>query len=265
MGLSARRGCAMSNPWFRFYAEFAGDPVVQSLAFEDQRHFVVLLCLKCNGTLDRPMDPKVRDRIICRGIGLDPVAAAEARRRLEEVGLIDESWQPSGWNNRQFVSDNSTPRVAKHRKNKASGNVSETLRERFGNAPDTDTDTDTDKGTSYPSSKDGEAPSSRHVPQCPHRKIIALYHEILPELPGIVVSLWGASKDAEALKSRWGEDKRHQDLDFWRRFFSTVRQSDRWMGNNNIDWRADLRWLVKRANFIKVVERMANLRRAANG
>lgn len=141
----AERCFAMSNPWFRFYAEFAGDPVVQSLAFEDQRHFVVLLCLKCNGTLDRPMDPKVRDRIVCRGIGLDPVAAAEAKRRLEEVGLIDKNWQPSGWNTRQYISDNSTPRVSKHRKTKKTGNVASAFQKRSCNAPDTDTDTDTDK------------------------------------------------------------------------------------------------------------------------
>ena len=134
----------MSNPWFRFYAEFSGNPVIQSLDFGDQRHFVVLLCLKCNGTLDRPMDPKVRDRIICRGIGLDPMTAVEAKRRLMEVGLIDENWQPSGWSVRQFVSDNSSERVAKHRKNKKTGNVTSSLQKRHGNAPDTDTDTDTD-------------------------------------------------------------------------------------------------------------------------
>jgi hypothetical protein len=127
------------------YAEFAGDPIVQSLAFEDQRHFVVLLCLKCNGTLDRDIARPTRDRIICRGLGLDPVSAAEAQRRLVEVGLIDKNWQPLGWNERQFVSDVSTKRVRKHRKNKETGNVSTPLPKRKRNAPDTDTDTDTEK------------------------------------------------------------------------------------------------------------------------
>lgn len=132
----------MSNPWFRFYCEFAGDAVVQSLGFDDQRHYVILLCLKCDGTLDRKMDPKVRDRIICRGLGLDPVTANEAKRRLMEVRMIDENWQPCGWNKRQYVSDISTNRVRKHRKTKETGNVPETLQKRFGNGPDTDTDTD---------------------------------------------------------------------------------------------------------------------------
>jgi len=138
----------MSNPWFRLYAEFAGDPVIQSLAFEDQRHFVVLMCLKCDGVLDRPIAAKARDRIIFRGLGLDPVAASEVKRRLSEVGLIDSNWQPSGWNKRQFVSDVSTARVRKSRRKslteEETGNVPETFQKRFGNAPDTDTDTDTD-------------------------------------------------------------------------------------------------------------------------
>lgn len=132
----------MSMPWFRLYAEFASDPVVQSLAFEDQRHFVVVLCLKCNGTLDRPMDERVRDRIIYRGLGLDPKTAEEAKRRLLEVGVIDEDWQPMGWEKRQFASDNSTQRVRNHRKNKEAGNVTETPAGCSGNGPDTDTDTD---------------------------------------------------------------------------------------------------------------------------
>ena len=84
----------MSLPWFRLYAEFSGDPVIQSLAFEDQRHFVVLLCLKCSGLLDRGMPSTRRELIVVRGLGLDPVSGAEAKRRLMEVNLIDKNSQP---------------------------------------------------------------------------------------------------------------------------------------------------------------------------
>lgn len=98
------------------YAEFAGDPVIQSLAFEDQRHYVVLLCLKCNGTLDRAVTAELRDRIVLRGLGLDPVSGSEAKRRLMEVGLIEPDWQPRGWDKRQYRSDLSTERVRQFRK-----------------------------------------------------------------------------------------------------------------------------------------------------
>lgn len=138
----------MSNPWFRLYAEFAGDPVAQSLAFEDQRHYLILLCLKCAGTLDRDLPPSRRDSIIARGLGLDSASAVEARRRLMEVGFVDKNWQPTAWDKRQFVSDVSTERVRKFRKDKETGNVTETNGNGFGNAPDTEqnrTDTETEQ------------------------------------------------------------------------------------------------------------------------
>jgi hypothetical protein len=116
-----------SLPWFRFYSEFAGDPVMQSLAFEDQRHFVMVLCLKCNGTLDRDLPAARRDIIICRGLGLDPATAAEVKRRLQEVDLIDKNWQPRSWDKRQYASDVSTKRVRKYRKDKDTGNVTPPL------------------------------------------------------------------------------------------------------------------------------------------
>jgi hypothetical protein len=119
----------MSLPWFRMYAEAAGDPVLQSLAFDDQRHYFILLCLKCGGTLDRDVAEEHRERIIARGLGLDAVTASEVKRRLLEVSLVDQNWQPLGWDKRQYNSDISTDRVRKYRNNKESGNVSETENE----------------------------------------------------------------------------------------------------------------------------------------
>lgn len=92
--------------WFRMYAEFATDPEVQLLAFEDQRHFVMALCMKALGVLDKAHpNPEKRERILAAYLGLDPVAAGEAKRRLLEAGLIDADWQPVNWEKRQFRSD----------------------------------------------------------------------------------------------------------------------------------------------------------------
>ncbi len=109
-----------SLPWFRLYHEFAADPCIQSLAFEDQRHYIVILCLKCAGTLDKELEHSVRERIILSGLGLDTVKAMEVKRRLAEVGLIDASWQPKGWDKRQFKSDfdaTANERQRRHRAN----------------------------------------------------------------------------------------------------------------------------------------------------
>lgn len=116
--------------WFRMYGEFVSDPKVQLLAFEDQRHFVALLCLKCNGTLDSDAPSQAfRDRMIAKALGLSPDAALEAKRRLIEVGVVTDDWQPVKWSERQFESDSSTSRVRKFRE-KRSGNVSVTPQNR---------------------------------------------------------------------------------------------------------------------------------------
>ena len=39
----------MANPWFRVYAEFATDPKVQMMSEADQRRYLMVLCLRCNG------------------------------------------------------------------------------------------------------------------------------------------------------------------------------------------------------------------------
>jgi hypothetical protein len=125
--------------WFRMYAEFATDPDIQSLAFEDQRHYIVVLCLKCSGTLDKEYPSADRRyAVIRRTLGLDSTAIDECKRRLMEAGLIDCHWQPMAWDKRQFLSDSSTERVREFRKRQ--GNVSETPSE-----TDTESETETEK------------------------------------------------------------------------------------------------------------------------
>lgn len=132
----------MSNPWYRLYNEFATDPMIQSLSFEDQRHFVVLMCLKNDGVIDRKITKANKERIICKGLGLTPEEAEAVKKTLIEFDLIDEKWQIKTWNKRQFKSDHSTERSRKSRKNKETCNGSATETQQHCNAPDTDTDTD---------------------------------------------------------------------------------------------------------------------------
>lgn len=126
----------------------------------------------------------------------------------------------------------------------------------------TSTSTSVEVGTNVPMSESPSGDSDRRVvggnPPCPHSEIIALYHETLPELSAIAVSRWPESKDAKALQARWREDGRHQSLDFWGRFFATVRTNPHWMGQGPSGWSANLRWLVKRDNFAKVIDRMVD-------
>lgn len=124
-------GGPVSRPWFRMYSEFVSDPKVQLLAFEDQRHFVALLCLKCNDTLDSEAPaPGLRDRMIAKALGLSVDAAIEAKRRLIEVGLISDEWHPIRWESRQYEHDVSTSRVKAYRERQASMKQDETFQER---------------------------------------------------------------------------------------------------------------------------------------
>lgn len=112
----------MPRQWFRMYAEAVDDEKLRLLAFEDRWHFVALLCLKAQGTLDS--DAPHRERRIALKLGLQLPQLDELKRRLIEVRLIDEDWQPLNWGKRQFESDVSTERVRAFRKRQR--NVSET-------------------------------------------------------------------------------------------------------------------------------------------
>jgi len=87
------------------------------------------------------------------------------------------------------------------------------------------------------------------VPLCPHKKIMALYHEILPELPR--VQIWNGASEKH-LQVLWRESEKRQSLDAWKGFFEYCKKSDFMMGRVK-EWRADLMWMVKPANFAKIM------------
>lgn len=88
------------------------------------------------------------------------------------------------------------------------------------------------------------------VPNCPHQDIINLYHEKCPTLRR--VKIWSGEREKH-LKARWRESEKHQSLEFWGKYFDYVAASDFLTGKTSA-FTADLEWLVKPSNFIKVVE-----------
>ncbi len=124
------------------YAEFATDPVVQCLAFDDQRHFLMLLCFKCSGLLDREFATRQqRFDVIRKSLGLDGKAWDEMRTRLVAVKLIDDELQPVNWNKRQFISDNDPTAAERQRRRRSRMRHGPVTRE----SRPSDTDSDTDK------------------------------------------------------------------------------------------------------------------------
>lgn len=103
----------MANPWFRMYAEFAHDPKVQMLPEIMQRRYLMLMCLRCSNTL-----VTLHETEIAFYLRISAEELAETKHLFTTRGFIDERWTLLNWDKRQFISDTSAPRVAKHRAKK---------------------------------------------------------------------------------------------------------------------------------------------------
>lgn len=106
------------------------------------------------------------------------------------------------------------------------------------------------------SSGDLQSPAGGNTADpCPHQQIVDLYHQTLPT--GLQVRVWSNAR-ASTLRTRWREDPKRQDLDWWRRFFEHIAKSDFLMGKvcspGRKPFQIDLEWIIKEANFAKIIE-----------
>lgn len=107
----------MANPWFRLYSRMMTDPKIEMLSFDDQRHFVWLLCMKNEGYLDECMpSQEAFSRMVGRKLGLQGEALDNTKKRLMEVGLITDAWQPVSWESLQVISDQDVTRAERQKR-----------------------------------------------------------------------------------------------------------------------------------------------------
>lgn len=144
----------MAQPWFRLYVKFATDPKIQTMSEQDQRRWIMLLCLRGSDSLTEIMqyggEPELA-RVLNVSIG----SLSETKAALLARNLITESWDITNWDEKQYVTDSSRDRVQRHRENRRSScNGDVTLPDRYCNvtvtAPDTDTDTETENNSTTP-------------------------------------------------------------------------------------------------------------------
>jgi len=118
----------------------------------------------------------------------------------------------------------------------------------------------------------------KKIPPCPYSEVLALYREILPELPEVKV----LNETRKAyLRTRWREvlsnsellsifvpeyeqmlmtSDKQKGLEWFRRYFEYVRESDflcgriEPTGNRSTPFQADFEWLIRPTNFVKVLE-----------
>ena len=274
---------AKKLPWFRMYADFLNDPKLISLAFEDQRHFIGVLALKCDGAIDDVADGDLLDRIVAQRLWIDHAVIRDVKRRLIAAGLIDASWQPLAWEKRQMRSDvdaTGAERQRRYREAKKRNAL------RDGAVTRLEEDTDTDKEDSYESLSPGfpdddagepenqseaadqadQPATTQTLPACPPLELLVIFAEKLPELPQPKPELWEGAR-AKALAARWkwcltakkrnGEryaTSKAEALDFFKRYFGYVGKSDFLTGRDGRWSGCDLAWLVKADNFAKVLQ-----------
>lgn len=106
----------MAMPWFRMWTEWVYDPKIQLLSFEDQRHFVAILCLKGNGTINAGFsDDQHKESAIAHALGISKEDCSAVKVRLCGAALIDAHWEPRSWGKRQISSDHSKERTRQYR------------------------------------------------------------------------------------------------------------------------------------------------------
>ena len=111
----------MANQWFRLYAEIAHDPKVQMLSEVNQRRLIMLFCFRCNG------DVTLQDEEVTFQLRISDEEWQKTKAIFIAKGFINSDNKVLNWDKRQFISDSSSERVAKHReKKKQEGNVPET-------------------------------------------------------------------------------------------------------------------------------------------
>lgn len=128
----------MANQWFRLYAEFAHDPKVQMLSEVDQRRLIMLFCIRCNG------DVTLQDDEVTFQLRISNIEWQITKATFIAKGFIDSDNEVLNWDKRQYISDSSAERVARHRAKKTNNvtnsNVTVTPPEQNRYRTDTDTE-----------------------------------------------------------------------------------------------------------------------------
>lgn len=242
------------NPWFRFYSEFSHDPKVQMMTEAMQRRYIMVMCLRCSNAL-----VTLHETEIAFHLRITDVELAETKALFISKGFIDDKWNLLNWDKRQFKSDSSAERVARHRENKKqASNDDVTLQQQPSNALDTDTDTE-DKTSSSSGKPEDLLP-------CPVEKIVELYHQHMPTNPRLRVL---NDKRRSTIRQRWREAARLEagpfgyvtqadGLEAWRRFFEVCAESDfltgKVPGRNGPPFIADVDFLFSPSGFAKCLE-----------
>ena len=194
------------NPWFRLYNRLIDDPKVLKLPEPLRWYWVAILCVasRHEGYL-----PPVED--ISISLRVSVAKAAEYVTKLHKGDLLDKlpdgRFRPHNWDELQYVSDNSTPRVKKHREKKRnrSGVTEESVTETVSrnvsrNADETDPETPPEQ-----SRTDTESEQSRADTRAP--EIDLRENEMRAVISGLFGRIGKAAPDLSRCRTRLADGR----------------------------------------------------------
>ena len=243
--------------WLKLYNSIIDDPKIRAIAPCDRWHFIALLVLKNNGTLDEPDD--LRDELIGISLGLQVDEVESLKKRLVRYRLVDEDWQPVNWEKLQTTNDpTGAERQRRFRESQAkskaiaSNAVSNALRNGDRPLPEEEREEEVEEEVEV---KTPTSFAKANNPRVPVTDIVQLYHERLPMLPAVRKL---TKTRVGYIKQRWREDDL-PSLEHWEEFFDYVSKSDFLCGrtqgrDGKPPFLADLEWITKAGNFTKIWE-----------
>ncbi len=234
--------------WFRVYDSSLHDPKIQNLSPVLFKFLFNLWCVasKNEGEISiGDLDYHMR---------MSKNKSEKLLKELVDLGMVDqiddEIYSPHNWSERQYESDNSTPRVKafrdrKRRDKEVEGNGSETLQETFPNV-------------SSPVSRnvieaEAEAEKNKRLvdsaEKTPSIDLAELWKTLCPSLPQI--------RELTPKRKNWLRLrlKEHPNRDWWIDVMEKVESSEFCKGVNAQKWRASFDWLIENPdNAVKVSE-----------
>lgn len=252
----------MANQWFRMYSEFATDAKVQMMSEAMQRRYLMLMCLRCSNAL-----VTLHDEEIAFQLRISDEELAETKALFIKKGFIDSAWNLLNWEKRQFASDSSKDRVAKHRalqkkKQEQTSNGDVTLHETKANGLDTEQNRTEEANASVG--------SADRLPRCDTQSVVDLYHEILPELPSVRLmndqrrkaasSLWKFALTSRKSDGSLRATNAAEAMEWIRGYFTRARDNDFLMGRGHKaagheGWQCDFDFLMSEKGKKHVIEK----------
>lgn len=113
--------------WFRLYSDIVDNHKIRMIDPAERWFFIGIMACECQGILHGD-DMEYMEKVLAIKLEVSVEVLRQIKQRLISVRLIDDQYQPVGWDERQYKSDSSTSRVARHRARKA-----ETLQQRSRN------------------------------------------------------------------------------------------------------------------------------------